>query len=54
MSVHLLRPLGVEPVPLTIESAIRSYRGARDRLESELDLTVPRRLEAEVHRVIPA
>jgi hypothetical protein len=53
MTAHLLRPLGVERVPASIEGAIRSYRGARDRLESELHVSVPRRLEAEVLRVVP-
>ncbi|HJS25710.1 MAG TPA: hypothetical protein VJ913_01115, partial [Actinomycetota bacterium] len=54
MSSHLLRPLGVAEVPTTIEDAIVGYRVARDHREAELGTTVPRRLEREVLRVVPA
>ena len=52
--LHLLRPLGVPEVPASIEEAIAAYRAARDRLEAELGVTVSRRLEREVLRVVPA
>ena len=54
LSEHLLRPLGVADVPGSIEDAIAAYRTARDRQESELGVTVPRTLEREVLRVVPA
>jgi predicted nucleotidyltransferase len=54
MSEHLLRPLGIDEVPASIEGAIAAYRGARDRREVEFGVTVPRGLEREVLRVVPA
>jgi Nucleotidyltransferase domain len=48
MSVHLLRPLGVDRVPGSIEAALESYRFARDRRERELGVDVARGLEGEV------
>jgi hypothetical protein len=48
MSVHLLRPLGVDRVPGSIESALGSYRSARDEREREFGVEVSRRLEHEV------
>jgi Nucleotidyltransferase domain len=48
MSEHLLRPLGVDRVPGSIEDALDSYRFARDQRESEFGLEVSRRLEGEV------
>ena len=48
MSVHLLRPLGVDRVPGSIEAALESYRFARDRRERELGVEVSRGLEGEV------
>jgi hypothetical protein len=51
MSVHLLRPLGVDRVPGSIEDALDSYLSARDRRERELGVEVSRRLE---HEVLPA
>jgi hypothetical protein len=48
MSVHLLRPLGVDRVPGSIESALESYRSARDEREREFGVEVSRRLEHEV------
>ena len=53
MSEHLLRPLGVADVPASIEEAIAAYRAARDRREAGLGVTVGRRLEREVLRVVP-
>jgi hypothetical protein len=48
MSEHLLRPLGVDRVPGSIEDALDSYRFARDQREREFGLEVSRRLEGEV------
>ena len=48
MSVHLLRPFGVDRVPGSIEDALGSYRFARDEREREFGLEVSRRLEREV------
>ena len=48
MSVHLLRPLGVDRMPGSIESALESYRFARDEREREFGVEVSRRLEREV------
>ncbi len=53
MHVHLLRPMGVVEAPRSIRSGIDAYRGARDRLETELGVVVERRLELEVLPVIP-
>jgi predicted nucleotidyltransferase len=54
MSEHLLRPLGVDAVPASIEEAIAAYRAARNRREAELGVIVGRRLEREVLGVVPA
>jgi len=48
MSKHLLRPLGADRVPGSIEDALESYRVARDERERELGVEVSRRLEREV------
>jgi hypothetical protein len=48
MSEHLLRPLGADRVPGSIEAAIESYRFARDEREREFGIEVSRRLEREV------
>ena len=48
MHEHLLRPMGVDREPRSVPEAIAAYRGARDRLESEIGFTVSRRLELEV------
>jgi hypothetical protein len=45
---HLLRPMGVEAVPETIDAAIGKFLERRDVLEQTYDLSVPRALEAEV------
>lgn len=54
MHVHLLLPMGVDREPRGIHQAIDAYRGARDRLEEELGIAVPRRLEVEVLPAIPS
>lgn len=48
MSEHLLRPLGADRVPGSIDAALESYGFARDERERELGVEVPRRLEREV------
>jgi hypothetical protein len=53
LHAHLLRPMGVDGAPDGIREAIDAYRGARDRMESEFDVVVSRRLELEVLPVIP-
>ena len=52
MSEHLLRPLGVEAVPSSIDAALEGYRTARDEREREFGLEVSRRREREVLPVI--
>lgn len=54
MSGHLLRPLGVQAVPRTLEEAVKGYVRARDRLETRYGQRVPRRLEAEVLPLVHA
>jgi hypothetical protein len=45
---HLLRPMGVEAAPETIDPAIDAFLLRRDVLEQTYDLSVPRALETEV------
>ena len=45
---HLLRPMGVEAAPETIDAAIEAFLLRRDVLEQTYDLSVPRALETEV------
>jgi hypothetical protein len=53
MAHHLLLPMGVREVPASVDAAVMSYRGARDRLESRYRVSVPRLLECEASRVLP-
>jgi hypothetical protein len=48
MSEHLLRPLGVDAAPGSIEAALEGYRRARDEREREFGREVSRRREREV------
>jgi hypothetical protein len=48
MSSHLLRPMGIERVPDTIEAAITLYTSARREVENRLGFVVPGKLEDEV------
>ncbi|MET1011988.1 MAG: hypothetical protein ABWY83_06380 [Actinomycetota bacterium] len=48
MSEHLLRPLGVDAAPGSIEAALQGYRRARDEREREFGREVSRRREREV------
>jgi Nucleotidyltransferase domain len=52
MSHHLLRPMGVDTVPGSIQDAVDTYLAARGRLESRFDIRIPRRLEGEVRPVV--
>jgi Nucleotidyltransferase domain len=45
---HILGPMGVDAAPVSLDAAIASYLVARDRLERELRVVVPRALEHEV------
>jgi hypothetical protein len=49
---HLLRPMGVEDEPTTIDAAIHAYLAGRDQLENRYGVVVPRALEDEVRRGI--
>jgi hypothetical protein len=48
MFEHILHPLGVGEPPASLDTAVSSYLAARDRLEREFGVTVPRALEREV------
>jgi predicted nucleotidyltransferase len=48
----MLDPMGVESAPKSVEDALTSYLGARERLERHLSVAVPRRLEHEVRPVL--
>jgi len=48
MSAHLLRPLGAEAVPDSIDAALEGYRKARDEREHEFGVEISRRREREV------
>jgi len=52
MSSHLLRPMGVERIPDTIETAITLYASARRELENQLGVVVPKGLEDEIRRAL--
>jgi hypothetical protein len=45
---HLLIPLGVGRLPVSVADAIDRYRSAREQAEKRFEVVVPRRLEAEV------
>jgi Nucleotidyltransferase domain len=48
MSAHLLRPLGAEAVPGSIDAALEGYRKARDERERGFGVEISRRREREV------
>jgi predicted nucleotidyltransferase len=48
MHRHLLGPLGVTSSPATVHEAVAAYQLARDRLERNWEISVPRRLGDEV------
>jgi predicted nucleotidyltransferase len=45
---HLLKPLGIEDAPASIDEAIAAFVARRDALEREYGVTVPRALEDEI------
>ena len=45
---HILHPMGVEVAPDSLDAAVASYLAARDRLEREFSVAIPRTLEREV------
>ena len=49
---HILRPLGVEEVPASVEQALERYLAARERAEERLGVRVPRALGDEIVRAI--
>jgi hypothetical protein len=53
MRDHLLAPLGIDPVPASIETAVERYRSARGEREREFGLRVTRRRERAVLSVLP-
>jgi hypothetical protein len=52
MGAHLLRPLGAEAVPDSIDAALEGYRKARDEREREFGVELSRRREREVMAAI--
>jgi len=49
---HILHPMGVEVPPGSLDAAVATYVVARDRLERDCGVTVPRTLERESVRAI--
>jgi hypothetical protein len=49
---QLLRPMGINAVPVSIESAVEVFVARRNALEGEFGITVDRALETEVRRGI--
>jgi predicted nucleotidyltransferase len=54
MHEHLLGPLGVTSLPLSIADAVRSYTAARGDAEKRLAVVVPRAVEDEVRGLLAA
>ncbi len=52
MSSHLLRPMGIESVPTTIESAVSLYLEARREQENRLGVDVSEELGSEVRQAL--
>lgn len=52
MSAHLLRPMGIERIPDTIETAITLYMVARRDLEDRLRVAVSEELGEEIRRAL--
>jgi hypothetical protein len=48
MYALMLGPMGVEPAPASVEDALDGYLGARDKLERQFSVAVPRRLQDAV------
>nr|BFE32973.1 hypothetical protein GCM10010200_052240 [Actinomadura rugatobispora] len=54
MNRHLLEPMGIRPLPLTLEEAADRFVRARDRLETRYGIRISRRLEEEVRPLVRA
>ncbi|MEW2359865.1 nucleotidyltransferase domain-containing protein [Spirillospora sp. NPDC029432] len=54
MSHHLLQPLGIEALPLSLEEAAERFVRARNRLETRYGSRISRRLEEEVLPLVRA
>ncbi|MFB4317316.1 nucleotidyltransferase domain-containing protein [Actinomadura sp. 21ATH] len=54
MSHHLLQPLGIEALPLSLEEAAERFVRARNRLEKRYGSHISRRLEEEVLPLVHA
>jgi predicted nucleotidyltransferase len=54
MSRHILRPLGIDALPLSLEEAADRYVRVRDRLETRYGMHISRRLEEEVLPLVRA
>jgi hypothetical protein len=54
MTRHLLQPLGIGTVPLSLEEAVDRYVRARDRLETRYGTRVSRCLEREILPLVRA
>ncbi len=52
MSSYLLRPMGAEAVPSSIETAVDLYMAARRELEERLGVVVSDAIEREVRRAL--
>jgi hypothetical protein len=52
LHAHLLRPMGIHDVPVSIDAAIEVFAARRDALEQEYGVSVDRGLEDEVRRGI--
>ena len=52
MYALMLEPMGVPASPTTVTQAIIEYTRARDHLERQFDIVVPRALEGEVRPVM--
>ena len=48
----MLEPMGVRATPTSLSEAVAAYTAARDRLEDEYGVTVPRDLENDVRPVV--
>jgi hypothetical protein len=48
----MLKPMGVRAAPTTLSETVAAYTAARDRLEQEYGVAVPRDLDADVRPVV--
>lgn len=49
---HILHPMGIEVSPTSLDAAVPSYLSARDRLEREFGVPIPRAVERDVVRAL--